>query len=262
MVRLDTVTLALSGQDVPFGDFAKAIEGFYGLIKALSVEAGGGNVDWIIYDLQISSAVATIKGIGQPDSIEQVVHAYTDVGTALAERRPIPFSQKVHKAAMGLTTILKHRVEGIRFETAEREIIITRISEGKLGMNGKLETKFLPAVSRVPSSSFGCIDGRVQTLTNRGGLRFTLYDIFHDKAVSCYLKEGFESMMRDAWGKLASVAGLISRDPLTGRPLSVRQISDVIIRPEVTGSYRDARGCSPPATALSAEAAIRKLRDA
>lgn len=51
--------------------------------------------------------------------------------------------------------------------------------------------------------SLGTVTGRVQMLTNRGGLRFNLYDQIHDKAGDCYLQseqtEQKESM-RAAWG--------------------------------------------------------------
>jgi hypothetical protein len=67
----------------------------------------------------------------------------------------------------------------------------------------------------------------VQTLTSRGALRFTLYDTFYDKAVSCYLREGQEEIMRDVWGLTASVEGVVTRAPDSGRPLNVRNVWNV-----------------------------------
>lgn len=102
----------------------------------------------------------------------------------------------------------------------------------------------------------------MQTLSSRGGLRFTLYDLLHDKAVSCYLAEGYEEIMRDLWGKIATVEGLVTRDPLSGRPLAVRQITTVTPKPDLPISYRDARGAAPSLTGLLPEHPIRRLRDA
>jgi hypothetical protein len=263
---LETVTIALSGEQertdlVPLADFALAISEFHNLIKALSTEIGDGTVDWVIEQLDTSSAIATVRGLGERERVERVVRAYSEVGSALQERRSLPFSHAVQKAATGLKNVLGHRVRTIRFETAEREIIVRKQElTGELSFKGELVAELIKGQS--PSGAFGAIQGRVQTLTNRGGLRFTLYDLVNDKAVSCYLKEGYEDRMRDAWGRLAVVIGLITRDPVTGRPLSVRQVTDVTIMPEETGSYRDARGVSPPLTDLSPEDAIRRLRDA
>lgn len=265
--RLDTVTLALSTESqidelVPFGAFAIAIAKFYGLVNALTENIPGKKVEWVVESLEISSAIATVRGIGERDHIERIVRAYVEVGTAIQEHRPIPYPQPVIKAAKELTSILNHRVRTIRFESAEREAIVRSGDGNKIvELSDQIDKMVLhSSISAAPS--FGAIEGRIQTLTNRGGLRFTLFDLVNDKAVSCYLKEGHEGQMRDSWGKLAVVIGQITRDPMSGRPLSVRQVTDIVIRPEVTGTYRDARGVSPPLTDLSPEAAIRKIRDA
>jgi len=256
---LDTVTIVLSGE-VPLADFAQAITHFDSLLKGLSSETGDQGVEWIIQDLEISSTIATARGIGERERVERVVRAYAEVGTALEQNIHIPYSKKVQQAAHGLKGILNGKIDSVRFETAEREVIIRSPREGQRAIEGSAPQLIISPSA--PPSAFGAVGGRVQTLTNRGGLRFTLYDILHDKAVSCYLKEGFEELMRDSWGKLARVMGLVTRDPLSGRPLSIRQVSQVVIEKEELGDYRDARGVSPALTDLSPEDAIRRLRDA
>jgi hypothetical protein len=136
----------------------------------------------------------------------------------------------------------------VRFETAEAEATVEVVA---------------PTKSATPyPQTFGAVEGRIQTLSSRGGLRFTLYDTLHDKAVSCYLTEGFEDQMRDAWGRRAVVEGRVTRHPETGRPLAIRGITAVEVLPEVARhAYRDLRGLSPRES-LSAEDAIRRLRDA
>ncbi len=115
-----------------------------------------------------------------------------------------------------------------------------------------------------PSISIGAITGRVQTLSSRSGLRFNLYDTIHDRAVACYLGPGQEEIMRGAWGNRATVVGRVSRDPLTGKPISIRDIRKVELLDDVApGAYRQARGVVPwePGDILPEEA-IRLLRDA
>ena len=68
--------------------------------------------------------------------------------------------------------------------------------------------------------------------------------------------------MRDAWSRIADVAGVVTRDAKTGRPLSIRKVTSVdVIEPEgePTGFLR-ARG-AVNGTA-PAEVVIRRLRDA
>ena len=70
--------------------------------------------------------------------------------------------------------------------------------------------------------------------------------------------------MRGIWGHLAEVEGMVSRDPVSDRPLSVRQVSSIVVIDEGDqDGFLRARGVvAPSADAPSSEAVIRKLRDA
>lgn len=257
---LDTLTIILA-DEVSLDDFAKAITNFGKLVKGLSADIGGEDLYWVVADLEISSAIATVKGIGDITRVERVVRAYPDVGDAIRKNTLSSYSKPVQEAALNLRQILGKRVKSIRFETAEREVIIQAAKTGE-GISQPNEQQSIPVTPLSPSAAYGSLHGRIQTLTSRGGLRFTLYDLLYDKAVSCYLKEDYEEIMRNAWGKLALVTGWISRDPVSGRPLSIRQVDSVDIQAEEFNDYREARAASPPLSKLSPEDAIRKLRDA
>ena len=93
--------------------------------------------------------------------------------------------------------------------------------------------------------AYGGVTGRIQTLSSRGGLRFTLFDTLFDRAVSCYLAEGQEELMRDVWGRMAVVEGLVTRDRATGRPQVIRSVRGVTVVRGATG----VRDCGAPAGA-------------
>ena len=126
----NTVTLVLDG-DVPLQEFSKAIVGFSELVKALSVEAGGG-LDWVMQDLQVSSALASALAIGEEPKIEAVITSYETVAQALEEDIEIPYSEKVRVAAKKIVSIEDYRIKAVRFETAKREatVRISPINEG------------------------------------------------------------------------------------------------------------------------------------
>ena len=115
----NTVTLVLDGE-VPLQEFSKAIVAFNELVKALSVEAGGG-LDWVMQDLQVSSALASALAIGEEPKIEAVVTSYETVAQALEENTEIPYSEPVRVAANKIVSIEDHRIKAVRFETAKRE---------------------------------------------------------------------------------------------------------------------------------------------
>jgi len=84
------------------------------------------------------------------------------------------------------------RVEALRYETAEIDAVISAEPEDR------------PRSTVI--EAYGAIEGRVQTLSRHGGLRFTLYDTLNNRAVSCYLAEDFDQeLMRNAWGRRAIV---------------------------------------------------------
>ena len=247
----NTLTLALDGK-VTSTQFARAMTEFAKLVNAITDEVGATkDVEWVIDDLQMSSAVTTLRAItDKPEKADQVVKQYGQVGQALSEGVPLAFTRSIDDSARSLVGILGGSITSLRFETARTDILVTS----------------LPPKSAPPAitDAYSAVEGRIQTLTNRTSLRFTLYDVLHDKAVACYLDEGQDERMRDLWGKRAVVEGLVSRSPETGRPIAIRNISKIEqIRDEHEGDYTRAIGIVPiPKGAPMPEEIIRRLRDA
>lgn len=244
----DTLTFELGGR-VEIADFANGIAAFRRLVAALTPRKAG--VAWIVDDLQPGSAVMTLRGEAvNPVLIERVVDDYGKIGSALARHEGLhQFDSRVVNAANAVEGLTK-AIDYVRFETPDGDYTIYP--------NGHAPAR--PALT----VSIGAIVGRVQTLSNRGGLRFNLYDTLHDKAVACYLAPGQEELMREAWGRRATVTGRVSREATTGRPIAIRQIASVRVLIDVEpSSYRQARGAAPwqPGAPMP-EDVIRKLRDA
>ena len=243
----DTVTLGLGGE-VPFREYAAAIRHFQALIDALSSSASSA-INWTVHDLQVSSALATVRGEADDmASVERIAHDYVVVGKALEQSQPIPFSDQVSRHARAITGLLSEHALWVRFETAEDEALIATPT---------------PAITTSLTSAYGAITGRIQTLTSRRGLRFVLYDRQHDRAVSCYLQEGQEERMREIWGHRAIVEGIVTREFPSGRPLTIRRVTDLRLSPDAErGSYLRARGAVAPVTQEKPEETISRLRDA
>lgn len=244
-----TLTIALNG-DVPLLAFTEAMQRFNALISALVHEVGGGaEASWLIEELHGGSAVATVRGEAtEGPVVEKVVRAYQIVGRALQANEVIPYSERVEREARAITSVLDGKITSIRFTTDDEDAIIYKAT----------------AVPRpMLVSAYGAVEGHIHTLTSRNKLSFTLYDILFDRAVTCYLSVGQEELMRDVWGKRAIVVGYVSRDPLTGRPEAIRNVTAVQVVEEVpAGADRDALGIlNQGDETVDAVEAIRRVRD-
>lgn len=254
----DTITFALDGE-ISLDDFVGAIGRFRGLVEALTSDvAAGAGIAWLVAGLDYGSAIATVRGVPpRPDAypkVEAVVRAYGAVGRALERHEVIPFSARVARSAEQVREIVGERVRSVRFETADGE--------------AEIVAAVLPADRRAAHASttpaVGAVDGRIQTVSNRGSLRFTLYDLVDDRAISCYLREGEEDLLRDLWGQRVVVEGRVKRDPVTGRPASIREIVSVVPRADPQrGAFRRARGVIPWSPGdPRPEEVLRRARDA
>lgn len=248
----ETLTFALEG-DITLASFAGALSEFNALLGNLSKEVGNNSpVDWVVEELYAGSAIAIFHGIYDDVKIvETIVDAYEQVGEALAYGRDIPFSEAVRKNCRNITGVLNGKVTSLRFETPARDFIIS----GKLQIGEKAAPM---------KYSLGTVKGTIQTLSMRKKLSFILWDALFDKPVSCYIQEGKEELLREAWGKRVVVTGKIGRQAESGRPISMREVKsiEIIEKPE-RGSYKRARGVLPWKQGdEKPEVILRRMRDA
>lgn len=244
----NTLTFELGGR-VEIASFADAMAAFRRLVTALTPKSAG--VTWVVEDLQPGSAVVTLRGEAlDPHAVERIVNDYEKIGAGLERHIDLPLTNSRILSAASAVQNLTSIAEYVRLQTPDVDHTVYR--------NGYTPDRFPPTVS------VGGITGRIQTLSNRTGLRFNLYDNLHDRAVACYLTAGQEELMREAWGRRATVTGRISRDSRSGRPIAVRQIVGLNILDDAeSGSYLNARGAVQwEARNGLPEDIIRELRDA
>ena len=244
------MTLRLDGE-LTIEKLADAFTRFQTVLQALEQDQGA-HVRWALAGLDYGSASITARAEPLDDDAiakipamaERYLSAARQVsGGDVSERSPLLL------VVRDLTEIADE-LNRIILETADDDVIITAPVALARVTDGTQTTK-----------SLGTVRGRVETLSHRRGFRFTLYDLASDRPVSCYLRADHEDLMRHAWGHIADVTGVVTRDVETGRPLAVRGVTsvDVVNEGETMGFLR-ARG-SVGGTE-PAETVIRRIRDA
>lgn len=248
-----TITLALEGRP-SLGDYVTALSSWRELID---LSSDNFQVSWEIEGLEVSSAIATVVGISEDEaSLRRATEDVLQVGRDLRDHGS-PSNPRYAAATRRLIGVLNERVPYLRLENDREDVTIG------------FETA-ASAVVVIPESSpnlgptFGAVEGRIQTVSNRGSLRFTLYDLTFDKAVSCYLDGGQADLLRDAWGRLAIVEGVVSRQRDTGRPLIIRHVSNITpLQEGLSEEWRSAAGALRNYKGNErSEQTIRRLRNA
>lgn len=246
-----TISLDLFGE-VDIGHFARAMTHLRRLVEALEADIETvAPITWTVDDLGAGSAKTLFRGVSEEmESVDKVARAYLEVGRSLRRSARPAYSLAVTKEASALVRLIGGEVTSIRFGAEDEEPV--EITASDIGRP--------PALTY----SYGAIEGRVSTITDRRGLRFQLYDALYDKPVTCYLHEEQEDIMRNVWHRRALVEGRIGRDTETGRPVTITNITDVVVLsdPEPR-AYLSARGVLPTERGEGrSEDLIRRTRDA
>jgi putative addiction module CopG family antidote len=116
-----------------------------------------------------------------------------------------------------------------------------------------------------PQESLGVVTGRLQAISTRGSLRITVYDIVNDRAIRCLLSDAQRDQARELWDQIVEVEGIIKRDPASGDPISIRQVSRIALAQKENARERwmSAGGVLRRlAPDVPSEVLIRRLRDA
>lgn len=245
----DSVTFRVDGE-LTIETVADAFARFRKVLQALEQDQVA-RVRWVLAGLDYGSASITARAEPLDDESARKIPSLTE--RYLAAGREV--SGGVFDQSRPLLRLVRHLAEvadaqhRVTLETADDELIFAAPVSGGVGA-GTQTTK-----------SLGTVRGRVETLSHRKGYRFTLYELATDRPVSCYLQADHEDLMRDAWGHIADVTGLVTRDAESGRPLAIRRVTsvDVVADGDAMGFLRarGAVGGSEPA-----EAIIRRIRDA
>lgn len=250
-----TITFQLTG-DVTLDVFAEEMRHWSALINGLSVYGEKrAKIVWYVEKLEAGSATAVVRGESEDMAgVQETRRDYLTVARRLEAGEPILFPRNISDSALALRrpVAVGNSDTALRLAAGEDEVLIFKQADENSTFRRR----------STATTAYGSIEGRIQTLSSRRGLEFTLFDTLFDKAVTCRLREGEEHLVADKWNRLALVYGLISRNPVTGKPVSIRDISNIVPLPERNGEYRQARAILPFTLDDETEDTLGRLRDA
>jgi hypothetical protein len=249
----DLVTFRLDGE-VTIDKLSIAFTRFSTVLDTLR-KSRGANVRWVLVGLDFGSAAATARAVPLDDDAQQFVPTLCDdyLRAARQVARGDADSDRPLLRVVRELTAVADESNPIVFETADDEVIFLAPASIPAGPGaGEQQTQ--------TTKSLGAVRGRVEMLSQRNALRFSIYDLVNDRAVSCYPHPDHKDVMREAWGLIADVSGTVTRDVKSGRPLTIRRVTRVeVVAEGDPDGYLRARGALR--TTEPAEQVVRRLRD-
>ena len=241
------------GGELTIGQLSDAFACFSQVLDSLR-ESHSADVRWVLTGLDHGSVAAVARAVPLDDDALRRVPAMCDNYIDAAQRvqngdadRAFPLHRHMHDLLA-----LADETHPVTIQTDGRKVVV--------------EASVAPLVHSVVGQpaedpmSLGTVRGRVETLSRRKGLRFNLYELTTDAAVTCYMDRDFEGKMRGVWGHVADVTGTVRRDARTDRPVWIRRVTSV--EPVEEGDpegYRGARGVLK--SSEPAEVLVRRMRD-
>ncbi|HZR05427.1 MAG TPA: hypothetical protein VFA61_06335 [Candidatus Udaeobacter sp.] len=220
--KVDTkecLSLDLRGS-LPIEKFEKAIGAFFDLIKEVTKEALNENQK-IRWTVTVRSGSATVNAIPHyaPDvaaEARQILRAVPQGIQAIergSEESPRFFSREAIKAVKrlgALQSLKPDDVTGVRIRSDSVKANITPKSVASAD-----------ALIGGQHQAFGSIEGKMQTITDREGFRFVVYDSLYDNRVDCFVDEDLMEQAIASFRHRVRVSGTVQYDR-QGDPVSVK----------------------------------------
>ena len=216
----DEITLRLHGKLITPEDFRKAVQSFTDLILQVTeqISRTGKKPVWNM-SVRKGSSVLVARPVPDVETIGRARETIKSVrnGIGLLEKghADVPhFTQKALIAARGLGEL--------RAKPTKLGITIVEVGNGE-GAKFPVTTRTVETVTKevgAQKSAYGAIEGTLQTISNRAGFQFVVYEALTDRGVNCFVRPDMFRDAHAAFGKRVKVSGLI-RYAKDGKPISI-----------------------------------------
>lgn len=251
------LTLQIEGHP-DMTEFASFVSSSSGLIKALTTAVipprsrKHKKIFWFPIRVNINGATSVSYEARTENhkNFFRIEEAFFQVAEALRRGEDIPYTTKVATSAQRLRNIISSEgnVKSLVFLNRAKETIVK--SNYQRGDKSSLMT------------SYDEVQGQIETISSRKGLRFILYDTHFDKAITCYLDKSEDKIdLTKYFDKQVRVMGLVTRDLDNDQPIKIRGIQKITIVEPSRYNWREASGIVQFPADITPESFIRSLRD-
>jgi hypothetical protein len=213
----NTITLDFDGPVITPDTFRRLVSAFVDLLTAVTDKAAGTGKK-TVWDMNVSTGSRLFIARAVADqrttaTTQRVIAALPsglnklEMGASVA---PAYFDQRALRAARELASIPKQRkLTYVRFRSEGEPVSVSqRSADTAIRLLGQHQ-------------ALGSVEGKLQTISERGSLQFVVFDSLYDTGVNCFMNEDLMEQAKDAFRKRVAVSGMVQYDP-EGRPVSIR----------------------------------------
>jgi len=224
----NSIRLEMSGPRITAEKFSRSVRTFFDLIDDVATDIAGKRkaVEWLV---SVESGSVTICATpecvnGSPKLVAQTVSAVQKGLEAISKRarRPAHFSENALKKLYELGTIVGLGDKGL-------DHVRIRINK-KCNELSPASVAYVDELLGTPGSAYGTIEGDLLAVNVKGRLKFSVYEAFSGKPVTCFFGDEIFSEVISAIRKRVSAYGLI-RYGKNGNPKSI-EIEELSVFPE------------------------------
>lgn len=217
----DELSLRVDGPLIAPEEFRKAVNAFIDIILQVSedISQGGKKPLWNM-SVSKGSCIFIAKPVADPETQKNARDTIKSVrsGIAMLEKGVLEIPHFNHLALQAAG-----KLASVRAKPSRQGINVIEIA-ASTGKPCEVTPKTAQNVSRtvgVQHQAYGSIEGKLQTISERGSFQFVVWDALSDRPVNCFVPEDKFKMAYDAFRKRVSVSGLLQYDR-EGKPVSIR----------------------------------------
>lgn len=233
------LTLEINGKNVTPDKFIRSVRSFFSIVAEVTAKIAGKRraIQWNVAVKEGSNLVGLSPAAGFDPSVVNRIMSAVSGGIAQLEDRaaqPTYFTERAVKSLRDLADVV-----------GTTEIDDTTIKVWVRKEELKLSHKSVAHVAQLLASEhedYGSVEGRLQTVTERGGFHFVIYQALWDDPVRCYVPERVSETALKSFGQRVEVYGKIKYRK-DGRAQSI-EADDIVAFPskEQIPSFRDVHG--------------------
>lgn len=215
--------------DLPLEKFEKAVGAFFDLIKEVTKKAlrDDQKIRWTVTVRAGSSIVNAIPHFKQ-EVAPQAAQILKDIpaGIRAMERGTEEIPRGYTREAIKFVRTLAS-VRGLKGPD------VTSIDVGCGKDRTAVTAKSFAAAEGLVGGqrqSYGAVEGKMQTITERGGFRFVVYSSMLDQKIDCFVDEELMEKAVANFSKRVRVSGLTQYDRF-GDPVSIKATDIYVFRP-------------------------------